>query len=196
MKLSDLNYFAIFCAILVAICWGMYGPAVAFSKAPNKEWGPFKPYVFIGVAYLAIAVVGGAIMMKMVSNDNFDFTGKYLPSMKWGFYAGCLGALGALALTFALTKASGRPSYVMPIVFGGAVSVNAIVAYFGLHSGETVNPLMWIGMLLVAIGICLTAYHTPHGHAPSKPAAESADVHAFYDADEFPEKRAKSTNRG
>ncbi len=178
MKFSDLNFFALFCAVLVAICWGMYGPAVAHSRAPNREWGPFKPYVFIGIAYLVIAVIGGAIMMKTVSNDNFDFTGKYLPSMKWGFYAGCLGALGALALTFALTKAGGKPSYVMPIVFGGAVTVNAIAAYLSLHAGETVNPLMWVGMLLVACGICLTAYHTPHGHTPAKPTVGHANDHA------------------
>lgn len=177
MKFSDLNLFALTCAVLVAIFWGLYGPAVALSRSPNREWGPFKPYVFIGIAYMLIAVVGGAIMMKMVSNDNFDFTGKYLPSMKWGFYAGCLGALGALALTFAIVG-GGKPSYVMPIVFGGAVSVNAIVAYFGLHSGETVNPMMWFGMLLVAIGICLTAYNTPHGHAPAKPTAGQAIDHA------------------
>ena len=45
----------------------------------------------------------------------------------------------------------------MPIVFGGAVTVNAIAAYLGLHEGETTNPLMWVGMGLVAVGICLTA---------------------------------------
>ena len=92
---------------------------------------------------------------------------EYRPAMKWGFLAGCLGALGALSLTFALTKAGGKPSYVMPIVFGGAVTVNAIVAYMNLHKDESVNPLMWVGMLLVALGICLTAGYTPHGHAPA-----------------------------
>ncbi len=183
MKLSELNYFAIFCAFLVAICWGLYGPTLTNARAPNKEWGPFKPYVFIGVAYLVIAIIGGSIMMKMVFNDNFDFTGKYAPAMKWGFLAGCLGACGALALTFALTKALGKPSYVMPIVFGGAVSINAIVAYF-IHSGETINPLMWVGMVLVAIGICLTAYHTPHGHAPKQPPSVSADAQTSFDAKE------------
>ena len=168
MKLSKLNFYAIGCACLVALFWGMYGPTLSGARSPSREWGPFKPYIFIGVAYLVIAIIGGSIMMKTAFHDNFDFTGKYFPAMKWGFLAGCLGAFGALALTFALTKAGGKPSYVMPIVFGGAVSVNAIAAYLSLHKGETVSPLMWIGMLLVAVGICLTAYHTPHGHAPPK----------------------------
>ncbi len=154
----------------------MYGPTLAHARSPQREWGPFKPYVFIGVAYLLIAVVGGMAMMKMVFHDNFDYTGKYFPAMKWGFLAGCLGALGALGLTYSLTKAGGKPSYVMPIVFGGAVTVNAIAAYFSLAPGEKTSPWMWIGMLLVAIGICLTAGHTPHGHAPSPPPRESSAV--------------------
>jgi len=177
-----MKWFAVFCALCVALCWGMYGPTLANARSPAREWGPFKPYLFIGVAYLAIAIVGGAIMMKLAYNDSFDYSGKYFPAMKWGFLAGCLGALGALGLTFALTKAGGRPAYVMPIVFGGAVTVNAIAAYVNLHAGETVNPLMWLGMALVAIGICLTAGFTPHAHPPTKPTepamsnAASAEV--------------------
>ncbi|MEM9587872.1 MAG: hypothetical protein AAGA03_11390 [Planctomycetota bacterium] len=174
-----MKLLAIFFALCVALCWGMYGPTLTNARAPADgavKWGPFKAYVFIGVAYLVIAVAGGAIMMRTAFNDNFDYTGPYWPAAKWGFLAGSLGALGALALTFALTKAGGKPAYVMPIVFGGAVTVNAIAAYFSLHQGESVNPLMWVGMGLVACGICLTAGYTPHGHAPpKKPDAEATE---------------------
>ena len=169
-----MKWFAIFCALFVAFCWGMYGPTLSNARSLNREWGPFKPYLFIGVAYLVIAIAGGAAMMKFAYNDSFDYSGKYFPAMKWGFLAGCLGALGALGLTFALTKAGGKPSYVMPIVFGGAVTVNAIAAYFSLHPGETTNPLMWLGMALVAVGICLTAGFTPHGHPPTKKPADAS----------------------
>lgn len=173
-----MKLFPVFCALLVALCWGMYGPTLVNARAPADaavKWGPFKPYVFIGVAYLVIGIIGGGLMMKTVFNDNFDYTGPYFPAMKWGFLAGCLGALGALALTFSLTKAGGKPAYVMPIVFGGAVTVNAIAAFVTLH-GEKVNPLMWVGMALVAVGICLTASYTPHGHAPAKPAETTTNI--------------------
>lgn len=163
-----MKVFAIFCALIVALCWGMYGPTLSNARSLDRQWGPFKPYVFIGVAYLVIAIIGGSLMMRFVYQDNFDFSGKYFPAMKWGFLAGCLGAFGALGLTFALTKAGGKPAYVMPIVFGGAVTVNAIAAYFKLQQGESTHPLMWAGMALVAVGICLTAGFTPHGHPPSK----------------------------
>ena len=48
-------------AIGTACCWGMYGPALGNARSPIKEWSPFKPYVFIGVAYLVIAIIGGLI---------------------------------------------------------------------------------------------------------------------------------------
>ncbi len=163
-----MKWFAVFCALFVALCWGLYGPTLSNARSPNREWGPFKPYLFIGVAYFVIAIVGGSLMMKFVFNDNFDYTGTYRPAMQWGFLAGCLGALGALGLTFALTRAGGKPAYVMPIVFGGAVTVNAIAAYFMLRGSVDINPLMWVGMLLVAIGIVLTAGYTPHAHPPGK----------------------------
>lgn len=170
-----MKWLAVACALGVALCWGMYGPTLSHARAPNREWGPFKPYLFIGIAYLVIAVIGGAMMMKLAFNDNFNYTGTYAPAMKFGFLAGCLGALGALFLTFALTKAGGKPAYVMPIVFGGAVSVNAIAAYLSLKQGETASPMMWVGMAFVAIGIILTAGNTPHGHPPAKPTPASPD---------------------
>lgn len=170
-----MKWLAVACALGVALCWGMYGPTLSHARAPKGEWGPFKPYLFIGIAYLVIAVIGGAMMMKLAFNDNFTYTGTYYPAMKFGFLAGCLGALGALFLTFALTKAGGKPAYVMPIVFGGAVSVNAVAAFLSLKQGETASPLMWVGMAFVAVGIIMTAGNTPHGHSPPKTASASPD---------------------
>ena len=170
-----MKWLAVACALGVALCWGMYGPTLSHARAPNREWGPFKPYLFIGIAYLVIAVIGGAMMMKLAFNDNFDYSGTYAPARKFGFLAGCLGALGALFLTFALTKAGGKPAYVMPIVFGGAASVNAVAAFLSLKQGETASPLMWVGMAFVAVGIITTAGNTPHGHSPAKTASASPD---------------------
>lgn len=171
-----MKLIAVFFAFCVAICWGLYGPTLANARAPAREWGPFKPYVFIGVAYLTVAVIGGSVIMRFVFADNFDYSGKYVPAMKWGFIAGCFGALGALALTVALTKAGGKPAYVMPIVFGGAVTVNGLYAYFNSSQSNSINPLMWVGMLFVVFGICLTAVFTPHGHKPSQGVEDSRPV--------------------
>ena len=100
----------------------------------------------------------------------------HFPSAKWGFLAGVLGAFGALCLTSAMMFSRGNALLVMPIVFGGAVSVTAIVSVIRLH-GATINPALWIGMALTVIGVVITAKNTPHGHAPSaaKPPASNAE---------------------
>ncbi|MFG0291385.1 MAG: hypothetical protein ACF8CQ_24690 [Rhodopirellula sp. JB044] len=166
-------------AVGTAIFWGCYGPTIGNAQAPRVDgvplWSPFKPYVFIGIAYLVIAIVGGLVMMG-VKGDSFSFTGQYFPTMKWGFLAGALGAFGALCLTTAMMTSRGNALLVMPIVFGGAVSISAIVSVIRLHAGTTVSPLLWVGMALTVIGVVIVAMNTPHGHAPKKPAAETADA--------------------
>ena len=161
---------AILFAVLTALFWGVYGPAL--GNARNPLWSNFKPYLFIGVAYLVWAVIGGGLAM-LAKGDNFSFTGDYYPAAKWGFLAGSLGAFGALTLTFAVmsAKAHGGPGLVMPIVFGGAVCVTAITQYLMFRSkGAHFEPMLGVGMLLVAIGIVIVARNTSHGgHAPAKP---------------------------
>ncbi len=169
-------------ALATAFFWGCYGPTIGNAQSPRVDnvplWSPFKPYVFIGIAYLMIAICGGLAMMA-VKGDSFSFTGEYYPTMKWGFLAGILGAFGALCLTTAMMTSRGNALLVMPIVFGGAVSVTAIVSMLRLHAETTVSPLLWVGMVLTVVGIVIVATNTPHAHAPAKPAADlDAALHA------------------
>ncbi|MCA9037413.1 MAG: hypothetical protein KDA91_19890 [Planctomycetaceae bacterium] len=160
-------------ALGTALCWGMYGPTLGKARAPGGEWSPFKPYVFIGVAYLVIAIAGGLIAMKL-KGDTFSYGGSHAPAMNWGFLAGTLGAAGALFLTNAVISSRGNTALVMPIVFGGAVSVNAVFAWSQLRKVPDfhISPLLWVGMALVVTGVVLVAMNTPHG-AP-KPKASAA----------------------
>lgn len=162
-------------AVGTAIFWGCYGPTIGNAQSPRLDgrpllppegWTPFKPYVFIGIAYLVIAIAGGLVMMK-VKGDSFSYSGSHFPTAQWGFLAGCLGAFGALCLTTAMMTSRGNALLVMPIVFGGAVSVTALVSVLQLHESQKVSPLLWIGMLLTVMGIVLVATNTPHGHAPA-----------------------------
>ena len=145
-------------------------------KRPIEMWSPFKPYVFIGIAYLVLAIIGGLIAMQ-IRGDTFSYSGAHFAPAKWGFLAGCLGALGALFLTSAMMTSKGNALLVMPIVFGGAVSVTAIFSTWKLREHVTISPMLWVGMALVIIGVIIVARNTPHGHANRHPTATRQQRH-------------------
>jgi hypothetical protein len=64
----------------------------------------------------------------------------------------------------------------MPIVFGGAVTVNALISAYRFRGHANISPLLWIGMLIVAVGIVIVARNAPH-HAPKPPSA-AGESHA------------------
>jgi drug/metabolite transporter (DMT)-like permease len=163
MKLEDLLWPVVF-ASLTALFWGMYGPAI--GQARNELTSPFKPYVAIGVAYLIWGILGGLGGMAY-KGDNYSFSGA---GSLWGLIGGSLGAWGALTLTLAMFN-GGKPHFVMPIVFGGAVTVTAIISVLTVKTEEQVSPFLWLGMFVVAVGIVLVAVNTPHAAPPKKPTA-------------------------
>jgi len=162
-------------ACLTAMCWGLYGPMIQNARSTTGEWSPLKPYVFIGVAYLVFAIGGGLVGMYL-KQDSFSYAGSQSPAMTWGFIAGTCGAFGALFLTSAMLS-GGKPLFVMPIVFGGAVSITAIVSIIQLRQVTTTHPFLWLGMVLVVVGVVLVARYTPHGHKP-KPGTVPHGEHA------------------
>ncbi len=153
-----------------ALCWGLYGPTLGKARMADSAASPFKPYVGIGVAYLVIAIIGGLIAMSVLRKDSFDFTDGV---SRWGFAAGVLGALGAFSLTLSMFSGGAKiPHAVMPVVFGGAVTISALYTIFA--SGGTLKggPLLWVGIVGMGISVILIAANTPHPH-PKKPAGES-----------------------
>jgi len=157
-------------ALLTALFWGMYGPAVGQARAldPDRPPNAFKPYILIGVAYLIWGIIGGYIGMMMTAKS-YAFT---FDSSLWGFIGGTLGAFGALALTLAIFS-GGKPLFVMPIVFGGAVSVTAIVSFITASEHRTFNPWLWAGIAGTAVCIVVVAYNTPHATPHKAPPAQT-----------------------
>jgi len=152
-------------AVLTAVFWGTYGPVLAESRAFLKS--PFKPYVAIGIAYLVWGI-GGGILGMLYKKDNFSFTG---PGALWGLAAGTLGAWGALTLTLAMFS-GGKAYVVMPIVFGGAVTVSALVSVWKESENTSVNPMLWVGIVGIVVCAAIVAYCTPHAAPPTgKPTA-------------------------
>lgn len=156
-------------AVLTAIFWGTYGPVLAESRTFLKS--PFKPYVAIGIAYLVWGI-GGGVLGMLYKQDNFSFTG---PGALWGLAAGSLGAFGALTLTLAMFS-GGKPYVVMPIVFGGAVTVSALVSVWKDYGHVQVSPMLWVGVIGIVVCATIVAYNTPH--VPPAAPAKAASIPA------------------
>lgn len=169
----------IFFALLTAFFWGMYGPVLGWARAAEGN-NPFKPYLLIGVAYLIWAIIGGALGM-LYTKVPFEFSGD---GLKWGFSAGSLGAFGALTLTlamFAFPPGKAQPQVVMPIVFGGAVTVTAVmqlIASMKAPNAHAPSPWLWVGIAGMAVCIVIVAYNTPHVAPPKKATPAPAPAEA------------------
>ena len=152
------------------------GPVLAKARFADPQASPFKPYVFIGVAYLVWAIAGGFAGM-VVKADNFDFFGLSLWGTVFAFAAGTLGALGAFNLTMAMSTGGGKhPQVVMAVVFGGAVTIAGLIGYFQNRGKVEISPMLWIG--IIGMGICaiIVAQNTPHGSHGAKQGANAQSV--------------------
>jgi hypothetical protein len=161
-------------ALGTAVCWGLYGPTLGRARIADADLSPFKPYVAIGFAYLVIAILGGMIGMYL-KGDSFAPSGA---GASWGLAAGTLGALGAFSLTMAMFTGGARiPHAVMPVVFGGAVTVTALYTIAVSGGKFTMNPKLALGIALMLVSILIITTNTPHetpggGHAKPESGAE------------------------
>ena len=144
-------------AVGAGLAWGLYGPILQQGQA--QLGSPFRALLCVGLAYFVIGVLVPVVVLGSQGG---------LGSRAWnttGFVAatagGALGAIGAVFLIYAF-RAGGLPTYVMPIVFGGAPVVNTIFSMM-LHPPRTApSPFMWLGMALVVGGASLVLYFRPH----------------------------------
>ena len=147
-----------------------------------------KAFLLVGVAYFFVAVLG-PVLVLMQRGTNWSFTTTGWGGVTWSFIAGVAGALGAFTLVLAL-GAAGTPVEkgggglgaaaslaVMPIVFGGAPMVNALVNML-LHPPEGgLKAVSWqfiVGCVMAAVGAYLVASNAPTSAAAPKPGATAA----------------------
>ncbi|MDE0767693.1 MAG: hypothetical protein OSB19_04820 [Opitutaceae bacterium] len=161
-------------SLMTALFFGLYGIFLHTGQMAMKDpvMGRYKAFLFVGVAYLVIAVIVPIIMLKF-QGSSFSFTGK---GITLSFIAGLLGALGAFCILLAF-GAKGTPAVVMSIVFAGAPVVNAIVS-MSLHPPKGgVGAIPWqffFGIVLAALGGCLVTIYKPApapAHTKTPPAA-------------------------
>jgi len=143
-------------ALGAALSWGLYGPALHDGQV--KLGSPFRALLCVGIAYMLIGVLVPVI--ALATQGQLSAKGWNAGGFTQATLAGGLGAIGAVFIIYAF-RAGGLPTYVMPLVFGGAPLVNVLVTMY-LHPPKAApNPLLWVGFALVAIGASLVLYYKP-----------------------------------
>jgi len=136
------------------LSWGAYGALL--HQGQTQLGNPLKALLCVGVAYFLIGVlvpVGGLAAQGTLSG--FDRQGLIVATI-----AGALGAAGAACIIYAF-RFGGIPLYVMPLVFGGAPIVNVGISMLLHPPKESINPLMFVGVLLAAGGAGMVLYFRP-----------------------------------
>jgi hypothetical protein len=150
-------------AAATAFFWGCYGPVLGQARSGLQS--PFKPYLMIGIAYLIIGI-GGGLAGMWYKGDSFALESFMSVGTAYGLFAGALGAAGAFTLTLAMfSGGTAMPHIIMPIVFGGAVTVTG---FYSAIQEKTFSGGLLIGMVIVLVGIILVTVNTPQAHPPQK----------------------------
>ena len=148
-------------AMLTVFSWGVYGVLLHTGQMAMGDPvnGRYKAYLFVGIAYLFVAIFGSLIVLKL-NNVEWSFTSK---GMLWSTVAGVAGAIGALGVLLAC-GAKGSPAVVMSLVFAGAPIVNAFVAMAVHPPAGGFAALNWpfvLGIAMAAGGGCLVTLYRP-----------------------------------
>ena len=161
----------IVCIAVTALCWGSYGPVL--HKGQSKMDGSrLRPFLCVGLAYFAIAVVVPLLLMTGVSEPGgWSFGGT-----TWSLVAGAAGAVGALGIIMAFNF-GGRPIMVMPLVFGGAPVVNTFTSIITEGTASHISSPFYAFLVLVVIGAMIVLLFAPKpGPPPKQAGAKEADA--------------------
>jgi hypothetical protein len=136
------------------LSWGMYGPTL--HRGQVQLGNPLRALLCVGIAYFLIGVLVPVISLSYQGGlKDFNLGGSILATI-----AGGLGALGAVCIIWAF-RFGGLPTYVMPLVFGGAPLVNVMYSMW-VHPPKTApNPLLYVGFLLASVGAGMVLYFKP-----------------------------------
>ena len=136
------------------LSWGAYGALLHMGQ--TQLGNPLKALLCVGAAYFLIGVVVPVLgLSAQGSLSGFNGSGLITATA-----AGALGAAGAACIIWAF-KAGGLPVYVMPLVFGGAPIINVLIAMTIHPPKSAINPMLYVGFLLAAIGAAMVLYFRP-----------------------------------
>lgn len=153
--------------LLTVLCWGAYGSVL--HKGQHGLGGDrLKPLICVGIAYFVLAIVVPVVVLSINGKLGGGWS---LSGISWSLAAGAAGACGAFGIILALTY-GGTPTFVMPLVFGGAPIINVMVSmYFQGISFKDAGakfPMFLAGVVMVAVGAAMVLVFAPKGKPPAK----------------------------
>lgn len=139
------------------LSWGVYGAML--HQGQVKLGSPMRALLCVGIAYFLVGVIVPVIVLMAQGQGlrGFNTGGTTAATV-----AGMLGALGAVCIIFSF-RTGGLPTYVMPLVFGGAPLVNVLYT-MAIHPPKaTPSPMLYLGFLITALGAGMVLYYKPQG---------------------------------
>lgn len=168
-----------------AIAWGVYGPVLHWGQAGMGN-GRLRPFICVGVAYFAIAVVVPLVLVYGLRWEAEEKFGWKWDGTFWSTMGGVAGAVGALGIIMAFNF-GGKPNYVMPLVFGFAPVINTLFTMYmdyrkdPEHVISHFSPFYAAGLILVAAGAITVLIFKPppvKQHADPKSASATQGIEA------------------
>ena len=144
----------IYFVVGAVLSWGLYGPAL--HRGQMALGNPLRALLCVGLAYFLIGVLVPVIALS-AQGELRGFSTRGVIAATLG---GTLGALGAVCIIWAF-KAGGLPTYVMPLVFGGAPVVNVLFSMWQHPPRTAPNPLLYVGFLFAAAGAWMVLHYKP-----------------------------------
>jgi hypothetical protein len=133
-----------------------------------------RPFLCVGLAYFAIAVIGPLFMLSSFQEPGGWFPNGSVMGFLWSLGAGAAGAIGALGIIYAFNF-GGKPIFIMPLVFGMApvVTLTTIVTdnLFG-----RVETMFFVSLATVIVGSVIVLVFAPRGKPPAKPVEQEAQT--------------------
>ena len=128
------------------LSWGVYGAML--HQGQVKLGNPMRALLCVGVAYFLIAVL---VPVVVLASQGQGLRGFNMAGSTSATVAGALGAIGAVCIIFAF-RAGGTPTYVMPLVFGGAPLVNVLYTIY-LHPPKVTPNASAIRIAWITVGL-------------------------------------------
>ena len=139
------------------LSWGVYGAML--HQGQVKLGSPMRALLCVGVAYFLVGVL---VPVAVLVGQGEGLRGFNMSGTTFATVAGILGAIGAVCIIFAF-RSGGHPTYVMPLVFGGAPLINVLYT-MAVHPPKVApHPLLFVGFLVTAIGAGMVLYYKPQG---------------------------------